>query len=143
MDFLTKLQAVEDADSYDYLVRNPETNAPLMILILAGPTHPNMLQFKKKQDRSLSQSVKRNRDFGKAITATVTEALDDEDVALAKEMERLTAGTLGWKDPDGGDSPPFDAKLMDVMYRAKLWLRNMIGTELSRSENFTRSSASN
>jgi hypothetical protein len=143
MDFLSKVQAVEDADTCEFTVRDPATNSALMTLVLAGPTHPNMLALKRKSDRNLSASVKRSRDFGKAVTSTVTEMLDDEVAALAKEMERLTAGTLGWKDPEGSDDgPPFDAKLMESMYRAKKWLRDVVGAELSRVENFTKSSAS-
>lgn len=148
MDFLSKLQSVEDADSYDFIVRDPSTNSPLMALVLAGPTHPNMIAHKKRQDRNLSQLVKRNRDIGKAITTSVTEGLDDEDVALAREMDRLTAATLGWKDvgDDGMPKPTdtvFDAKLMEQMYRAKLWLRNLVSSELNRTENFTKNSANN
>ena len=142
MDFLSKVQAVEDADTYDFVVRNPETNAPLMVLELAGPTHPNMLAVKKRQDKQLSAVVKRSRDFGKALTTTLTEVLDDEQVALQKEMDRLMAGTLGWKDPAGGDAPEFDAKRMEALYRAKQWLRNAVSAELARAENFTKSSAS-
>jgi hypothetical protein len=144
MDFLSKLQAVEDADTCEFTVRDPATNAPLMALVLAGPTHPNMLALKKRSDRNLSASVKRSRDFGKAVTSTVTELLDDEDVALAREMERQMAGTLGWKDPNGGDAegPPFDGKLMETMYRKKKWLRDVVNAELARVENFTRSSVS-
>lgn len=143
MDFLSKLQAVEDADTFDFVVRNPETNAPLMILILAGPTHPNMIALKKRQDREFSAAVKRSRDFSRAVAATVTETLDDAAVALAKEMERLQAGTLGWKDPDPDvQPPPYDAKEMEALYRARQWLRNAVTAELLRVENFTKSSAS-
>lgn len=143
MDFLAKLQAVEDADSFDFTLRDPSTNAPLMVLVLAGPTHPNMVALKKKADRNLSSTLKRNRDFGKAMTSTITEVLDDEDVALAKEMERLLAGTLGWKPVDGATgASPYDARTMETLYRAKRWLRDVVSAELLRAENFTKSSAS-
>lgn len=141
---LSKLDAIIDADSFDFPLLNPETNAPLMTLVLAGPTHPNMLAFKRANEKRLSQATKRSRDINKALTSVFTETLDDDEVGLAREMERLTLATLDWRGVENnGQSMPFDKATMEKLYRAKTWLRNVVGAELNRSENFTKSSASN
>lgn len=148
MDFLSKIDAIEDADTAPYVVRHPATNKPVIGLILAGPTHPNMLAYQKKQDRKLSAETKRARDFNKGVTSVVTASLDDADVKLAQDIERLNAATVGWFDVNElGEAidtdRPFDPKVVDAWYRAKRWLRDAVSTAITHSENFTKSSASN
>lgn len=139
---ISLLESIVDADSFDYTLLNPETNAPLLTLVLAGPTHPNMQELKRQGERKLSHTLKRSRDFQKAVTTSITEVLDDDDVALEREIERLMAATLGWKGVEvDGQPAPFDRKLVEQWYRKKQWLRNAVGAELMRAENFTKSSA--
>lgn len=140
---LSKLKTVVDADTFDFELRHPETNVLMCTLVLAGPTHPNMLAWQKGNNRRLSQATKRTRDFQKAMTTAVTEILDDEGVDLEREIEMLMCGTTNWRGVEQDSKPlPYDAKIMEGWYRDTLWLRKVVKAELVRAENFTRSSAS-
>lgn len=141
MDIGTFAEIV-DADTFDFPLCNPQTNAPLLTLVLAGPTHPNMQALKREGERKLSINLKRSRDFQKAVTTSITEVLDDDFVATEREIQRLMAGTLDWKGVEADGKPaPFDRKLVEDWYRKKLWLRNAVSAELMRAENFMKSSA--
>lgn len=144
MGFLKKLENIVDTDSFDFTVRNPADNVPLMILVLAGPAHPNAQAWKRRSERGITASVKRARDLNSGLTNFAVEGLEDDEVGLVRVMDRLMSCTLGWKalpnDPD--PAPPYDAKEMRENYQGKEWLRNLVMVELGRAENLTKSLAS-
>jgi hypothetical protein len=138
---LNQVEKVEDADSFDFEVINPKDRQTLMFLTLAGPTNPARLAVARKYDRKLSNTIKRSQDLKRALTSTFTDALDDEDVQVDRQVELLMASTLGWSGlTTGGNPAPFDKDVMEKWYRAKRWLRDMVTAELNRSENFIGSS---
>ncbi len=140
---LKLIDATEDAATFDFEVINPKDQQTLMTLTLAGPTHAGRLALARKYERKLSSNIKRSQDARRALTSTMTEALDDEDLRLERQIEELMASTLDWSGLTSGGSPvPYDKPQMEKWYRAKRWLRDLVTAELSRSENFIGSSQS-
>jgi hypothetical protein len=146
MDFLTKLDSVETIDQADFTVQHPQTNDPLMILVLAGPTHPNTRALAKKHEGNLAQALARARDPQKVFKNQYAQMLDPED-RLEREIEALVARTLDWKAADGSKADtPFDKSLMESIYRKrggaddKEWLCKQVLQALGADDLFTRSS---
>lgn len=138
---LKQIDQTEDAQAFEFEVINPKDQQTLMSLTLAGPTHPARLALKRKYERKLSGNIKRSNDVRRALSNTMTEALDDDDLKLERQIEELMASTLDWSGLESaGQSAPYDKAMMERWYRAKLWLRELVSTELNRSENFIGSS---
>jgi hypothetical protein len=138
---LNLVEKIEDADSFEFEVINPKDQQPLMWLTLAGPTHPARIALARKYEKKLSGNIKRAKDVQRALSASITERLDDEDLKLEQQIEELILSTLGWSGLEVEGKPaPYDKAVMEKWYRAKRWLRDMATAELNRSENFIGSS---
>lgn len=138
---LKAVDATEDAPTFVFEVINPKDQTTLMFLTLAGPTHDARVALTRKYERKLSGTIKRSQDARRALMSTMTEALDDDDLKLERQMEELMASTLDWSGLEsGGQAAPYDKAQMEKWYRAKRWLRDLVTAELNRSENFIGSS---
>lgn len=140
---LKLIDATDDATTFDFEVIDPKTQKTLMFLTLAGPTHEASVALDRKRERKLSSNIKRSRDAQKAINSQWTDALDDDDLALERQIEFLMARTIDWPGMESDGKPAaFDKTLMEKWYRSKRWLRDMVIAELGRAENFIGSSQS-
>ncbi len=140
---LKLIEATEDAATFDYEVINPKNQQTLMTLTLAGPTHAARVALNRKYERKLSGNIKRSQDARRAITAVMTEALDDEDLKFERQIEELMASTLDWSGIESGGQPaPYDKAQMEKWYQTKRWLRDLVFAEINRPENFIGSSQS-
>ena len=137
---LSKLQAIRDAESADFIVRDPATDAPVIILTLAGPTHPARVALTKKYEGQLGTALARASDPRKALQRSFLEVADPE-VRAERDMELLMVATLGWKSADGSPADqPYDATTMESLYREKAWLRKQVREKLADDEGFTQRS---
>lgn len=142
MDFLKRLESLEDADTADWLVYDRETNEPIGIFVMAGPNHTATKEFRRKEAQRVQAAAARARDPMKALNKETVQALDP-DASEEFAIKHLCARTVGWKNADGSAaSEPFDAKKVEAFYRAKAWLRDDAAKFLASDDAFTTSSQS-
>jgi hypothetical protein len=108
---LSELEAIDDVESADFLIVDPSTREPVLILTLAGPAHPARRKFARTP------------------------------FSLDNAVELLTTATLDWKSADGTPADqPYDAKQMEALYRdpEKEWLRKQVMAKLASNKGFTK-----
>lgn len=141
---LSQLAAIKDAQTTDFTVTNPNTDEPLLVLVLAGPTHPVRVALARKYESQIAQAVQRSRDVQKAFQKQYVAALDPDE-RMERQIELLVTATVGWKAADGSVADQsFDAAAMEELYRApdKEWLRRQVLGQLNADDAFTTSSPS-
>lgn len=142
---LAHLDAVAvDLLSATMRVKDPNTDAYLFTLVLAGIDHPRVREFAAREKRRLALQVKRQGNLARAtaerVAERLTEAAEGEDVQ--QEVDALLLRTLGWEDMTKGGAPlPYDEKLMTQLYTSRRWLREQVTAFLVDNENFIGSSS--
>jgi hypothetical protein len=101
---LSKLEAIDDVESADFLIVDPGTSKPVLILTLAGPTHPARRALRPKHEMDLLTAATldwKSADGTPAdqpFDAKIMEALyrDPEKEWLRRQVSAKLANSIGF-----------------------------------------------
>jgi hypothetical protein len=134
---ISKVDEIVELDEAELQVTDPISGDPMFRLLLAGPDHVKSQAARVNENRRVLAGAKRAGGVVKAFEAQIESSLSDPEDALDREVRHLVARTLNWKDVEKDGVPiPFDAKVIEGLYRGKSWLREQVNDFLGAAKNF-------
>lgn len=121
--------SIESVPTGELQVRNEAGVLTGMVIMLAGPEHPDRKKRLFARQRRLRAAVFK--------TGKVPQGDPEEDAA--EQLDELVANTLGWT----GASVPYSPQAARELYASpkRRWLRDQVQEALDDQALFTRSSA--